>query len=186
MADEHRALQAEAPGEANGVVRQGADPGRAVLARPAATAHVVRDPTATREARGDRQEGAERRGDPREEEQRCAVVAGPLAPGEPVRRPLSRRQHARSLPGWGTVPPPTTVDDRDSGRPPRRIGARLPGDGIGAARLRQADDAARLAGDPGDVEALVGIESERLGVAAMARAIRIVDDTERSLLDVLA
>jgi hypothetical protein len=58
--------------------------------------------------------------------------------------------------------------------------------GLGAARQRQAEDASRVAADPGDLEAIVGLETERLGIAAMARALRTVDDTERSLVDVLA
>jgi hypothetical protein len=58
----------------------------------------------------------------------------------------------------------------------------------GLARARSTVDAAAqsIVQDPIDIDAILELSTASFGFTAMARAIRVVDDTQGSLIDALA
>jgi hypothetical protein len=58
--------------------------------------------------------------------------------------------------------------------------------GLGQARSTMDAAAQSIAQDPFDIDAVLELSIASLGFTAMARAIRVVADTQRSLIDVLA
>ncbi len=57
---------------------------------------------------------------------------------------------------------------------------------IGQARATMDGAAHAIAQDPFDVDAILELSTAALGFTAMARAIRVVADTQTSLIDALA
>ena len=58
--------------------------------------------------------------------------------------------------------------------------------GLGQARATMDGAAHSMAQDPFDVDAILELSTAALGFTAMARAIRVVADTQSSLIDALA
>jgi hypothetical protein len=58
--------------------------------------------------------------------------------------------------------------------------------GLGQARATMDGAAHTIAQDPFDVAAILQLSTASLGFTAMARAIRVVADTQSSLVDALA
>ena len=58
--------------------------------------------------------------------------------------------------------------------------------GLGQARATIDGAARSMAQDPFDVDAILELSTAALGFTAMARAIRVVADTQSSLIDALA
>jgi hypothetical protein len=58
--------------------------------------------------------------------------------------------------------------------------------GLGQARATLDASANSIARDPFDVDAILDLSTAALGFAAMARAIRVVADTQGALIDALA
>jgi hypothetical protein len=82
--------------------------------------------------------------------------------------------------------PPGGVDaDHVTVQPP---GSALDLLAVGLGRARATMDGAThaIAEDPFAVDAILELSTAALGFTAMARAIRVVSDTQRSLIDALA
>jgi hypothetical protein len=58
--------------------------------------------------------------------------------------------------------------------------------GLGQARATMDEAAHSIVRDPFDVDAILDLSTAALGFTAMARAIRVVADTQSSLVDALA
>lgn len=58
--------------------------------------------------------------------------------------------------------------------------------GLGQARASLDTSAQAIAQDPFDIDAILDLSVASLGIAAMARAIHVVDETTGSLIDALA
>jgi hypothetical protein len=58
--------------------------------------------------------------------------------------------------------------------------------GLGQARSTVDAAAQSIVQDPFDIDAILELSTASFGLTAMARAIRIVDDTQGSLIDALA
>ena len=58
--------------------------------------------------------------------------------------------------------------------------------GLGQARATMDGAAHSIAHDPFDIDAILELSTAALGFTAMARAIRVVADTQSSLIDALA
>jgi hypothetical protein len=58
--------------------------------------------------------------------------------------------------------------------------------GLGQARATMDEAAHSIVRDPSDVDAILELSTAALGFTAMARAIRVVADTQSSLVDTLA
>jgi hypothetical protein len=58
--------------------------------------------------------------------------------------------------------------------------------GLQLAQSRLGDDAERIASDPTDVSSIVDLSVEKAAFAANATVLRVEDETEQHLIDVLA
>jgi hypothetical protein len=58
--------------------------------------------------------------------------------------------------------------------------------GLGRARATMDGAAQSIAQDPFNIDAILDLSTASLGFTAMARAIRVVADTQSSLVDALA
>ena len=58
--------------------------------------------------------------------------------------------------------------------------------GLNDARSREDSAAASLANDPSDLSAIVDLSVTTLGIKAMAATLRTVEETDQSVIDLLA
>jgi hypothetical protein len=58
--------------------------------------------------------------------------------------------------------------------------------GLNDARSREDNAAASLANDPSDLSAIVDLSVTTLGIKAMAATLRTVEETDQSVIDLLA